>query len=86
MGAKGKGHVNTVAMYCCLHHPNYIILKLSQRSMMAAKELRGLILHEMNLMQVLHNMAQVPSTKMEVLELIQRQVQIMNWIQLKVVL
>jgi hypothetical protein len=22
MGA--KGHVNTVAMYCCLHHPNYI--------------------------------------------------------------
>ncbi len=53
---------------------------------MAAKELRGLILHEMNLMQVLHNMAQVPSTKMEVLELIQRQVQIMNWIQLKVVL
>jgi hypothetical protein len=38
------------------------------------------------LMQILHNMAQVPTRKMVVLELVQCQVQIPKWMQWKVVL
>ncbi len=80
-----EGHINTVAMYCCLHHPNNIN-KTQSETNAGSQGTERIDSAGDKSVQVLHNTAQAPSTKMVVLELIQCQVQIPNWMQLKVVL